>query len=163
MKKISKEVFLEELIAPVVESLDYELADLTFEKGGKDWYLMLYIDSENGITMDDCEKVSRKVSEVLDEKDPIEQGYFLEVSSPGIDRPLKKDRHFMASINKKIAIHLFAPLNGKKNFQGVLKTYTPEGLSLELETVEILELENNIIAKANLLDELNFNPHPTAE
>ena len=90
MKKVSKEFFLEELTAPVVESLGYELTDLTFEKQGKDWCLTLFIDSESGISLDDCEIVSRQISELLDEKDPIEQSYFLEVSSPGMDRPLKK-------------------------------------------------------------------------
>ena len=163
MKKKSKEVFLEEMIAPVVEATGYELTDLTFEKGGKDWYLVLYIDSAAGISLDDCENVSRKVSEFLDEKDPIEQSYILEVSSPGVDRPLKKDRHFQQCIDQKIAIHLFAPLNGKKDFQGLLKAYSPETLSLEIETGEVLELEMSKIAKANRVDELNFKPQPTAE
>lgn len=163
MKKISKEVYLEELTAPIIESLGYELADLTFEKKGKDWCLTLFIDSENGISLDDCEKVSRSISEVLDEKDPIEQSYYLEVSSPGIDRPLKKDRHFLTNMDKKIAIHLFAPIDGKKDFQGVLKSFTPDELSIELENGAVLKLETNKIAKANQLDELNFKPHPTAE
>jgi ribosome maturation factor RimP len=163
MKKQSKEVFLEELITPVVEAVGYELTDLTFEKGGKDWFLVLYIDSDDGISLDDCEKVSRRVSEFLDEKDPIEQSYILEVSSPGIDRPLKKERHFLASIDKTIAVHLFAPLNGKKDFQGILKAYQPERLSLKIESGEVLELENSKIAKANRVDELDFKSHPMAE
>lgn len=118
MKKVSKEFLLEELAAPVVESLGYELTDLTFEKKGKDWYLTLFIDSENGISLEDCEKVSRPVSEMLDEQDPIEQSYFLEVSSPGMDRPLKKEKHFLSNLDKKIAVHLFAPMDGKKDIEG---------------------------------------------
>ncbi|WP_373486244.1 ribosome maturation factor RimP [Acetobacterium malicum] len=163
MKKVSKEFFLEELTAPVVESLGYELTDLTFEKQGKDWCLTLFIDSESGISLEDCEIVSRQISELLDEKDPIEQSYFLEVSSPGMDRPLKKEKHFLSNIDKKIAVHLFAPLDGKKDIEGVLKSYTAAELTLELETGEMLTLENSKIAKANRLDELNFKPLPSAE
>ncbi|MEO1816464.1 MAG: ribosome maturation factor RimP [Acetobacterium sp.] len=163
MKKVSKEFFLEELTAPVVESLGYELTDLTFEKQGKDWCLTLFIDSETGISLDDCEIVSRQISELLDETDPIEQSYFLEVSSPGMDRPLKKEKHFLSNLDKKIAIHLFAPLDGKKDIEGVLKSYTAAELTLELETGEMLTLENSKIAKANRLDELNFKPLPSAE
>ncbi|MGV8906481.1 MAG: ribosome maturation factor RimP [Acetobacterium sp.] len=163
MKKVSKEFLLEELITPAVESLGYELADLIFEKRGKDWALVLFIDTDEGITMDDCEVVSRAISEVLDESDPIEQSYFLEVSSPGIDRPIKKDRHYLANINKKITLRLFAPLDGKKDYSGILKAYTPESLSLELETGEIIELDNSKIAKANVLDELNFKAQPKPE
>ncbi|MDK2941465.1 MAG: ribosome maturation factor RimP [Acetobacterium sp.] len=163
MKKVSKEFFLEELTAPAVESLGYELTDLTFDKKGKDWCLTLFIDSENGISLDDCEIVSRQISELLDEKDPIEQSYFLEVSSPGMDRPLKKEKHFLSNLNKKIAIHLFAPLDGKKDIEGILKSYNNEQLTLELETGEMLTLDNSKIAKANRLDELNFKPLPSAE
>lgn len=163
MKKVSKEFLLEELAAPVVESLGYELTDLTFEKKGKDWYLTLFIDSENGISLEDCEKVSRPVSEMLDEQDPIEQSYFLEVSSPGMDRPLKKEKHFLSNLDKKIAVHLFAPMDGKKDIEGVLKSYTTDELTLELETGELLTLENSKIAKVNRLDELNFKPLPSAE
>lgn len=163
MKKVSKEVLLEEITSPVVESLGYELADLIFEKRGKDWFLILFIDSDKGISLDDCEIVSRAISEVLDESDPIEQSYFLEVSSPGIDRPIKKERHYLANINKKITIHLFAPLDGKKDYCGILKSFTSESLSLELETGEIIHLDNNKIAKANVSDELNFKAQPTDE
>jgi len=163
MKKVSKEFFLEELTTPVVESLGYELTDLTFEKQGKDWCLTLFIDSETGISLDDCEIVSRQISELLDETDPIEQSYFLEVSSPGMDRPLKKEKHFLSNLDKNIAIHLFAPLDGKKDIEGVLKSYTTAELTLELETGEMLTLENSKIAKANRLDELNFKPLPSAE
>lgn len=163
MKKVSKEFLLEELATPVVESLGYELTDLTFEKKGKDWYLTLFIDSENGISLEDCEKVSRPISEMLDEQDPIEQSYYLEVSSPGMDRPLKKEKHFLSNLDKKIAVHLFAPLDGKKDIEGVLKSYTTDALTLELETGEMLTLENSKIAKANRLDELNFKPLPSAE
>nr|WP_320025945.1 ribosome maturation factor RimP [uncultured Acetobacterium sp.] len=163
MKKVSKEVFFDELTAPVVESLGYELTDLTFEKRGKDWCLTLFIDSEDGISLDDCEKVSRRISELLDEKDPIEQSYFLEVSSPGMDRPLKKEKHYLSNLNKKIAVHLFAPLDGKKNIEGVLKSYSSEELTLELDNGELITLENSKIAKANRLDELNFKALPATE
>lgn len=163
MKKLSKEIFLEELTTPVVESLGYELIDLTFEKRGKDWCLTLFIDADKGISLDDCEVVSRRISDLLDEKDPIEQSYFLEVSSPGIDRPLKKEKHFLDNIDKNIAVHLFAPLEGKKDLEGVLKSYNTDVLTLELVTGEMIKLETNKIAKANRLDELNFKALPSAE
>ena len=163
MKKVSKEIFLEELTAPAVESLGYELTDLTYEKRGKEWCLTLFIDSENGISIDDCETVSRRISEVLDEEDPIEQSYFLEVSSPGMDRPLKKEKHYLSNLDKKIAVHLFAPLDGKKDIEGVLKSYSQEELTLELENGDMITLENSKIAKANRLDELNFKALPAAE
>ncbi|WP_296561237.1 ribosome maturation factor RimP [uncultured Acetobacterium sp.] len=162
MKKVSKEFFLEELTTPVVEALGYELTDLTFEKRGKDWCLTLFIDSEHGISLDDCETVSRQISELLDEQDPIEQSYFLEVSSPGMDRPLKREKHFLSNLDKKIAVHLFAPLDGKKDIEGVLKSYQTDQLTLELESGELLTLENSKIAKANRLDELNFKALPSS-
>lgn len=161
MKKVSKELQLEALTAPIVESIGYELSDLTFEKRSKDWYLTLFIDSESGgITLEDCEKVSRAVSQLLDEKDPIEQSYFLEVSSPGIDRPLKKEKHYLSNLNKMIAVFLFAPHDGQKKFEGILKSYNPEELTLEIATGETVTLANDQIAKANQLDVLNFKDLP---
>lgn len=156
MKKLSKEELLEELIIPTIETLGYELTDLTFEKRGKDWFLTLFIDKENGVTLDDCETVSRAASTLLDEKDPIEQSYYLEVSSPGIDRPIKKEKDYLKNVDKKITIHLFAPLNGNKDYSGVLKSYSKESLSLELENQEVISVENSKIAKANVFDEIDF-------
>ncbi|MGL4607816.1 MAG: ribosome maturation factor RimP [Eubacteriaceae bacterium] len=156
MKRKSKEELLEEILCENVENLSYELFDLTFEKRGKDWFLTLFIDKDGGITLDDCEIVSRSVSDLLDEKDPIEQSYFLEVSSPGLNRPIKKEKNLEKNINKKIEVHLFAPLNGSKDFEGILKSFTNHLIVLELEDNEMIEFERSKIAKLNQLDELNF-------
>ena len=134
MKKQSKESMLEELIAPVVEAEGYECVDVTFEKAGKDWVLTTYIDGSNGIGLDDCEVVSRKLSDLMDEKDPIEQSYLLEVSSPGIDRPLKKEKDFARNMDKRIVVSFYAPVNGVT-------------LTLQLDSEEMMELEMSAVSK----------------
>lgn len=98
-----------------------ELYDLEFIKEGPNWYLRIYIDKEGGVTIDDCEAVSRAVEKVLDEKDPIEHAYILEVSSPGIDRALKKEADFAKYAGQDVEIRLYKPTNGVKIFQGKLK------------------------------------------
>lgn len=156
MKKESKESALESLLGPKINEIGYELYDLTFEKKGKNWILVLFVDSEDGISLDDCEKVSRFISTVLDEKDPIEQSYILEVSSPGIDRPLKKENHYLAVVNQEIRINLFAPIDGNKSLEGILLNFSPDCLSLELKNGKILEIDRAKISKANKVDEINY-------
>ena len=147
MKKQSKESMLEELIAPVVEAEGYECVDVTFEKAGKDWVLTTYIDGPNGIGLDDCEVVSRKLSYLMDEKDPIEQSYLLEVSSPGIDRPLKKEKDFARNMDKRIVVSFYAPVNGSKQLSGILKGYNGVTLTLQLDSEEMMELEMSAVSK----------------
>ena len=147
MKKQSKESMLEELIAPVVEAEGYECVDVTFEKAGKDWVLTTYIDGPNGIGLDDCEVVSRKLSDLMDEKDPIEQSYLLEVSSPGIDRPLKKEKDFARNMDKRIVVSFYAPVNGSKQLSGILKGYKGVTLTLQLDSEEMMELEMYAVSK----------------
>lgn len=163
MKKKSKESVLEILLNPRVQEIGYELYDLTFEKKGKDWVLVLFIDSPKGISLDDCETVSRFISTVLDEKDPIEQSYTLEVSSPGIDRVLKKDSHYQANIDQEIMVNLFAPVDGRKNYQGLLLSFNDDYLSLELENGKTIELDREKITKANKIDEINFKSRSERE
>lgn len=112
-----------EIVEPIVAEKELELADLEFVKEGPNWYLRVYIDKEGGVTIEDCETVSRVLEKKLDEKDPIEQAYILEVSSPGIDRPLKKPEHFQKYIGEVIDIKLYKPLDGKKEYQGELKQF----------------------------------------
>lgn len=95
--------------------------------------LTLYIDSENGVTIDDCEKVSRAIDPILDENDPIEEAYYLSVSSIGIDRPLKKDKDFERNMGKKLQVKLYAPINKKKELLGVLTGYDEENFSINVE------------------------------
>ena len=107
-------------ITPVVESLGYSIWDLEYVKEGADYYLRVTIDSPAGITIDDCEAVHRAIDPVLDEVDPIEDSYHLEVSSPGIERVLRTDGHFAACAGEKVEIRLFAPLDGAKVWVGTL-------------------------------------------
>ena len=111
--------------------MGYELIDVEFLKEQTDWVLTLYIDSMNGITIDDCERVSRAVEPILDEADPVVQSYFLSVSSPGLDRPLKKDCDFERSIGKELTVKLYAPLDKKKEFTGTLKSFDSEVFTLD--------------------------------
>lgn len=145
--KLSKSEQLEEMLAPLVEKTGYECMDVTFEKAGKDWILTVYIGSPNGISLDDCEKVSQVLSPFLDETDPIEQSYFLEVSSPGIDRPLKKDRDYERAVGETIAVHLFAKRDGVKDFTGVLTSADSSQIVLETENGPI-EIARKDISKA---------------
>lgn len=112
-----------EIVEPIIAEKELELADLEFVKEGPNWYLRVYIDKEGGVTIEDCEMVSRVLEKKLDEKDPIEQAYILEVSSPGIDRPLKRPEHFQKYIGEVIDIKLYKPLDGKKEYQGELKQF----------------------------------------
>ncbi len=120
-KEMNTEKKVELLLFPVIEENCYELVDIEFVKEGQNWYLRLYIDKDGGVTVDDCEFVSRAVEAVLDEKDPIEQAYILEVSSPGLDRPLKKDSDFVKYAGEIVDVKLYKAVNKQKEFQGELK------------------------------------------
>lgn len=122
MKKASKNIAsaVAELIGPTVSSLDYDLWDVEYVKEGADYYLRVTIDREEGITIDDCETVHRAIDPILDEADPIEDSYHLEVSSPGIERELKYDWHFEEFIGADVEVKLYAPINGAKSYIGEL-------------------------------------------
>ncbi len=119
-KNTNTEKKIEELVMPIIEANSCELVDVEFVKEGANWFLRLYVDKPGGIFIDDCEVISRAVESLLDEKDPIEQAYILEVSSPGLDRPLKKDKDFERYKGEIVDVKLYKPFNGKKAFQGEL-------------------------------------------
>lgn len=123
----------EELIMPVIEQNQFELVNVEFVKEGSNWYLRLYVDKEGGITIDDCEKVSRAMSDILDREDYIEESYILEVSSPGLGRPLKKDKDFVRSIGSEVEIRLYKPVDGQKEYNGILKSFDKDNVVIELE------------------------------
>ena len=123
----------EKIITPCVEKLGYRIWDVEFVKEGAGWYLRITIDSDDGIDIDDCEKVSRAIDPILDENDPIEEAYYLSVSSIGIDRPLKKDRDFERNMGKKLQVKLYAPINKKKELLGVLTGYDEENFTINVE------------------------------
>ena len=120
-----------ELIAPTAEELGYELWDVEFVKEGTRRILRVTIDNEQGITIDDCEKMHRAIDPILDEADPIECAYYLEVSSPGIERELRTDRHIEACIGCRVEARLYAPVDGSKTFVGTLASYENETVVLD--------------------------------
>ena len=129
-RKVEDIVF--DIAKPVTDRQNYELVEVEYKKEGNDWYLRLYIDKDGGITIDDCQAVSEEVSDLLDQQDPIDQSYIFEVSSPGIDRPLKTERDFIKNMEKEVEVKLFAPLEGKKSLEGRLVGYTDDNIELDV-------------------------------
>ena len=112
-----------EIAAPVAEQLGLSIWDIRFQKEGVSWYLRIYIDKEGGVGIADCENFSRAIDGPLDDADPIEQSYYLEVSSPGVERQLTREEHFKKYIGSKVIVHLIRPRDGEREFRGVLDSY----------------------------------------
>ena len=123
----------EKFLLPVLDSHRFELVDVEYVKEAGNWYLRAYIDKEGGITVDDCEVISRILSDWLDREDFIQDSYIMEVSSPGLGRPLKKDKDFERSLGDEVEIRLYKPRNKQKEFTGVLKAYDKDSVTIELE------------------------------
>ena len=144
MKKSVKET-VREAIAPTIAELGYEIWDVTYQKIGADYHLEITIDSESGINIEDCEKVHRAIDPILDECDPIEGFYYLDVSSPGIERELRTEEHVKSQIGVKAEAKLFAAKDGRRSIIGIIK-------SLEDGVLTLTEGENDITLK---LDEIS--------
>ncbi|MEZ3504528.1 MAG: ribosome maturation factor RimP [Lachnospiraceae bacterium] len=140
----------EALLLPMMEEHHFELVDVEFVKEAGTWYLRAYIDKPGGITIDDCEAVSRKLSDLLDEKDFIEEAYILEVSSPGLGRPLKKDKDLERSLGESVEVKLFRALDKQKEFSGILKSWDKDTVTLEFEDKAGLTIERANIALIRL-------------
>ena len=140
----------EELVMPLIRQNQFELVDVEYVKEGSNWYLRVYIDKPGGINVDDCELISRKVSDWLDKEDFIQDSYILEVSSPGLGRPLKKDKDFARSIGKDVEIRLYKALNKSKEYTGILKAYDKESVLLQMEDGSDLSLLRADIALIRL-------------
>ncbi len=123
----------EALITPIVDSMGFELVDVEYVKEGGNWYLRSYIDKEGGITVDDCEAVSRLFSDKLDEEDFIEDSYIMEVSSPGLGRPLKKEKDYRRSMGKELEIRTYKAIDKEKEFYGILTAYDDSSVTIETE------------------------------
>ena len=124
---------IEELAKPIVDELNLELVDIEYVKEGRNWFLRVYVDTPEGdIDIDQCAQVSERLSLLLDEKDPITQNYYLEVSSPGAERPLKKDTDFEKAIGKFIYVKTYEPIKDMKEFQGYLTSYDEHTLVVEV-------------------------------
>ena len=132
-KRETYEKKTEELITPLIDAEGVELVDVEYVKEGADWYLRVYIDKDGGITVNDCEKISRAFNEILDREDYIDDAYIFEVSSPGLLRPLKKDKDYQRNLGKLLEVKLFAPLNGVKEFEAELKSYDKESATLVMD------------------------------
>ncbi len=130
--KKSIEQTAEELLKPITDRLGLEIYDVEYVKEGNERYLRAYIDKEGGVNIQDCEDVSRVYSDVLDEEDPIPEAYILEVSSPGLGRQLKKERHFAKSIGKEVEVRLYEDMDGRREYAGVLTAYSATNITLKL-------------------------------
>ncbi len=141
MAKIEEKV--EQLVKDPIEKLGYSLYDVEYVKEGPEYYLRIYIDKESGIDLNDCEKVSNEINEILDRADYIKEQYYLEVSSPGIERKLRKDKHLEQNISKNVEIKLFKKdNNGKKEYTGKLKAFNQEEIIIETDKEIAIERKN---------------------
>lgn len=136
----------EELVLPIVEANHFELVDVEYVKEAGTWYLRIYIDKEGGISIDDCELVSRAFSDILDQEDYIEDAYILEVSSPGLGRPLKKDKDFQRNLGEEVEVRTYKPINKQKEFIGLLDAWDKESVTLQLESGELFTIARAEIA-----------------
>ena len=149
-KKEIYEQKTEEILLPIVEKNGFELWDVEYVKEGGNWYLRAYIDKPGGINVDDCEVVSRELSDILDEKDYIDEAYILEVSSPGLGRPLKKEKDFERSLGGEVEIRTYRMIDRQKEFTGILKSYDKETVTIEMEDTQERTFEKSEIALIRL-------------
>jgi len=145
-RKEEYEAKAEQLIMPILTAHEFELVDMEYVKEAGYWYLRAYIDKEGGITVDDCEVVSRVFGDLLDQEDFIEESYILEVSSPGLGRPLKKDKDFERNLGCDVEVRLFRAVDHQKEFEGILESYTKETVTISPEEGVSLTLERKNIA-----------------
>lgn len=142
---------VEELVRPTVEGLGYTLWDVEYVKEGATWYLRITIDSDQGVDLDGCERVHRAIDPVLDSADPIEDPYYLEVSSPGLERNIRTREHFLLCRGETVQIRLYKPINGTKSFVGVLDTdQNGDLIIIRMNDGSTQTVERKAIAKANV-------------
>ena len=130
-RKEEIEAYAENLFLPITQKHGFELVDVEYVKEAGNWYLRGYIDKPGGITVNDCEAVSRKFSDRLDENDFIEDSYIMEISSPGLDRPLKKEKDFVRSMGKAVELRTYRPIEKQKEFSGILTAYDDNSVTIE--------------------------------
>ncbi|TWT07520.1 ribosome maturation factor RimP [Planococcus sp. CPCC 101016] len=160
MSKITEQI--EKIVQPITSELALELVDVEFLKEGRNWFLRVYVDNpEAPIDIDQCALVSEKLSEILDQLDPIEQNYFLEVSSPGAERPLKKEKDYEKAIGKFIYIKTYEPVEDAKEFEGYLKSYDDEQVEIEIKIKtrrKIINIPKDKIAVIRLAIDFSVKP-----
>ena len=143
MKKSIKET-VREAISPIVTELGYDIWDITYSKVGADYHLEITIDSEKGIDIQDCEKVHRAIDPILDEIDPIEDFYYLDVSSPGIERELRTAEHISRSVGSKVEAKLFAPKDGKRSIVGIISSFEDGKITINCQGTDIILTQGEI-------------------
>lgn len=149
-KRDEYEAKAEKLVLPILEKNKFSLYDVEYVKEAGTFYLRIYIDKPGGITIDDCEVVSREFSDLLDENDFISDAYIMEVSSPGLGRQLKKDRHFENSIGEEVELKLYKPVDGSKDYTGLLTSYSKETITIEISEGEFKEFNRADISVVRL-------------
>ncbi len=149
-KRESYEQKTEDILNPIVDEYGFELVDVEYVKEGSTWYLRAYIDKPDGISIDDCEAVSRGLSDILDEKDYIDEAYILEVSSPGLGRPLKKEKDYKRSLGKEVEIRTYRMIEKQKEFTGILKEYDETTVTIEEDGGNVRTFEKADIALIRL-------------
>ena len=149
-KREDYEARTEQLITPIIERMNFELVDVEYVKEGGTWYLRAYIDKEGGITVNDCEAVARELNEILDQEDFVEDSYVFEVSSPGLGRPLKKEKDYIRSMGRELEIRTYRAINREKEFYGILKAYDEKTVTIEMEDGQTMTFEKADIALIRL-------------
>ena len=142
----SLEKKIEDLVKPIIENLGYKVYDVMYQKEGKDNYLRIFIDKESGIDLNDCEKVNDSVNDILDEKDYIKAQYYLEISSPGLERNLRRDEQFLDNIGKKVEVHLYNSVNGSKILTGILNEFNEKDI-----IIDDIKIDKSNIASAKTI------------
>lgn len=142
MTTLEKKV--EDLVKPIIENLGYTVYDVIYQKEGKENYLRIFIDSPNGIGLNDCELVNNSITDILDEKDYIRVQYYLEISSPGIERNLRREEQYISNLNKLIEVHLYKQIDNAKEIKGILEEYNKDYLIIDGIKIEI---KNIAVAK----------------
>jgi ribosome maturation factor RimP len=148
LAKIEERV--EALVTKPINDLGYEVYDVMYVKEGKDYYLKIFIDNSQGISLNDCEKVNDAITDMLDEADYIKEQYFLEISSPGIERQLRKEKHFEENIGKVINVSLFSAIEKKKEIEGELKDFNKDSITILTEENKEIIIDRKNISLAKL-------------
>lgn len=141
-----------EMVKPISDELNYEIYHVEYVKENGEYYLRIYIEKEGGITLSDCEALSRRVSDLMDEKDPIPEAYFLEVSSPGLNRTLFTETHYKRFVGREVMVKLTKAIEGKKSIKGILKEVNEENIIVEADT--LISIPKDKIKSANIEGEI---------
>ena len=141
-----------EMVKPIADELNYEIYHVEYVKENGEYYLRIYIEKEGGITLSDCEALSRRVSDLMDEKDPIPEAYFLEVSSPGLNRTLFTEAHYKRFVGREVLVKLTKAIDGKKSVKGILKEVNEENIIIEADT--LISIPKEKIKSANIEGEI---------